>query len=73
MGCKNKNVVLNNQSSNEVFKMRPINTSEKDVRPFFTKMRVPWYFDSFLSKGFLLLLAIATCYAIVRVMLKGWW
>lgn len=57
-------------STNKIFGLKPVT---KDRRPFSKKMSVPWYFDTFFSKAFLLFLLFMTIYAIARIIVKGWW
>ena len=59
------------ESTNKIFGLSKI--SNKDTRPFTTKLQVPWFFNNWLSKGFLLFLTVMTFYAVVRIILRGWW
>lgn len=73
MEIKNKvNAIMDTaeDSTNKIFGLSPLT---KDKRPFLTKLRVTWYFDTWISKGFLLFLLLGTIYAIIRIILQGWW
>jgi hypothetical protein len=67
--------MANPSSVNEIFNLTPIGRAirGKDSRPFTVKLGVPWYFDTGLSKGFLIFLLIMTIYAIIRIIFKGFW
>ena len=67
--------MVNPDSVNEIFNLTPIGRviRGKDERRFGEKFRVPWYFDTYISKGFLLFLLVMTFYAIIRIIFTGFW
>ena len=45
----------------------------KDTRPFFEKLKVTWYFDTFMGKLIIVLGLVALIYSIFRIFFKGFW
>jgi len=59
-------------TTNKLFNLTPLGKN-KDNRPFTTKLKVTWYFDTPFSKFFLLFLLLMTVYAIIRIIFRGFW